>query len=76
MARRALRKRSSTRALMMDAYARTYLLAGSHMRLIILSRVSLPPSLRAFVIDLMPCSLLAYSRSPPSRWFKARSRCL
>ena len=52
----------------------TRLFAGSHMRLMILSKVSFPPSFNAFVMDLIPCSFVAYSRRPPRIWSSARSR--
>lgn len=52
-----------------------YPLAGSHMRLTTLSRVSTPPSLRAFVTDLAPCSLVANSRRPSSKWSRVILLC-
>lgn len=45
------------------------------MRLMILSSVSLPPSLRALVMDLEPCSFVANSRRPSKRWSSVNFRC-
>ena len=47
---------------------RTHPFAGSHILRTTLSNVSIPPSFRALVTDLDPCSLVANSRSPQSRW--------
>ena len=53
----------------------TYPFAGSHIRFTTRSRVSLPPSFRAFVTDLEPCSLVENSRSPSKRWSRVMRRC-
>jgi hypothetical protein len=45
----------------------TYPFAGSHILLMNRSSVVFPPSLRALVMDLEPCSLVAKSRSPVMR---------
>ena len=50
--------------------AENHPLAGSHMRLTTLSRVSTPPSFRALVTDFAPCSLVANSRRPSKRWLR------
>ena len=52
-----------------------YPFAGSHMREMMRSKVSFPPSFKAFVTDLAPCSLVAYSNKPATRWSNAILRC-
>ena len=52
-----------------------YLLADSHIRLTTLSSVSKPPSFKALVRDLDPCSLVANSSKPSRRWSRVIRRC-
>jgi len=52
-----------------------YPLAGSHILLTTRSKVSFPPSFKAFVTDLDPCSLVANSSKPSSKWSKVIWRC-
>ena len=74
IARRALSSHSLEKESSRIGRPRTHLFAGSHIRLMILSSVSLPPSFKALVMDLMPCSLVAYSSKPLRMCSRAISR--
>ena len=52
-----------------------YPLAGSHILRTTLSKVSMPPSFRAFVTDLAPCSFMANSSNPSNKWSRVIILC-
>lgn len=68
IARRPLRRRQHCTMYLGNM---AYPFAGSHMRAMIRSKVSFPPSFKAFVTDLAPCSLVEYSRRPEMRCSRA-----